>query len=229
MEKQEVSKNQNSEETKSGEYQSGTLKKPKKKRYNIYYLSMDEVNKIIEYAKNHRDRIVIKILGRTGMRRFELCNLRIKDVDFEKNSIYISRAKNNKPRSVPIDPDTLQDIKFYIGSRRSGRLIQSHNKASDGLDESRVNAIVSNTAKRAGVSNPDPTKEAVNPHMFRHSFIRHLIKEGVPPNYVQQLAGHSDIRTTLQMYGIPSFKDLQERYDQITNSFYKKQTNESRD
>ncbi|MEK6904704.1 MAG: site-specific integrase [Nanoarchaeota archaeon] len=194
-------------------------KKPKK--YNIYYLSMDEINKIIAASKNLRDRVVLKILARTGMRRFELCQLLVKHIDFNAKSIYIPLGKNKKPRSVPIDDDTLQDIKFYIGSRQHGKLIQSNNKKSDGIDETRVNAIVKNTAKKAGVKHPDPAREHLNPHIFRHSFIRHMIKQGVPPNYVQQIAGHSDIKVTLQMYGVPSFKDVQEEYQKVKESFYK--------
>jgi len=197
-------------------------KEVSKNRYNIYYLSIEEINKIIGSAKNLRDSVVIKILARTGMRRFELCNLKVGDVDFDKKIIHISKAKGGKARSVPIDKDTLQDIKFYIKSRQYGKLIQSNKKDVDGINESRINEIVRNTAEKAGVKHPDPAKKHMNPHIFRHSYIRHLIKQGVPPNYVQQLAGHSDIRTTLQMYGIPSFKDLQERYDEIVDSFYVK-------
>lgn len=199
-----------------------TFQKKIKKKYNIYYLSMDELNEIISAAKSLKDQVVLKILARTGMRRFELCNLRIQDVDFKKKRIYIPKAKANKVRSVPIDPDTLQSIKFYIGSRQYGKLIQSNKKNVDGIDESRINAIVRNTAKKAGIVHPDPIKTNVNPHIFRHSFIRHLLKIGVPPNYVQQIAGHSDIRTTLQMYGIPSFKDIQEKYNEIIHTLYKK-------
>jgi integrase len=195
-------------------------KKKSKKKYNIYYLSMNDINKIIASAKNLRDSLVLKILARTGMRRFELCNLRIQDIDYERKRIFIQKAKGNKQRSVPIDPDTIQTIKFYIGSRQYGKLIQSNKKDVDGIDESRINAIVKNTALKAGIKHPDPSKKNMNPHIFRHSFIRHLIKIGMPPNYVQQIAGHSDIRVTLQMYGIPSFNDVQEKYNEFIDSFY---------
>ena len=201
------------------EKEGGNLK-PRRSKYNIYYLSIEEINQIISATKNLKERVILKILVRTGMRRFELCNLKLKDVDFQNKRIYIARAKNNKPRSVPIDEDTLQDIKFYVGSRQFGSLIQSNNKNKDGIDESRINVIVRKTAEKAGVKHPDPTKKHMNPHIFRHSYIRNLIRLGVPPNYVQQLAGHSDIRTTLQMYGIPSFKDVQEKYEEVIKRFY---------
>ncbi len=201
------------------EVQSTKFKKTRKK-YNIYYLDLDQIKKIIASAKSLRDRIVLKLLSRTGMRRFELCSLRIQDVDFDGKKIFIAKGKGNVPRSVPIDEDTLQDIKFYMGSRQHGKLIQSNNKKIDGIDESRINMIVRKTAERAGIKHPDPTKKHLNPHIFRHSFIRNLIRLGVPPNYLQQLAGHSDIRTTLQMYGIPSFKDTQDKYNEVIKNFY---------
>ena len=191
-------------------------------KYNIYYLSMDEVNIIIDSAITLKEQVIIKILARTGMRRFELCNLRIQDIDFERKKIYIPVAKRNQVRSVPIDNDTLITIKAYIAKRKEGRLIQSNHKSSDGINESRINKIVKDVAKRAKITNPDPLKKNINPHIFRHSFIRHLLKVGVPPNYIQQIAGHSDIRSTLQMYGIPSFKDVQERYDEILPTMIKK-------
>ncbi len=185
------------------------------KKYNVYYLQIDKVNKIIDAATSLKEQVAIKILARTGMRRFELCNLRIQDVNFEGKSIYIPRAKMGGVRSVPIDDDTLQSIKFYIGKRKSGKLIQSNYKKSDGIDVSRINHIVGKLGKIAKVENPDPKRDNINPHIFRHSFIRHLLKVGVSANYIQQLAGHADIKSTLQIYGTPSFVDLQEKFNEI--------------
>src|SRR3989344_4614878 len=200
-------------------------KKPQK--FNIYYLDIKDVNKVIDSAKNLRDTVVLKILARTGMRRFELCQLKVKDVDLERKLTYIPAGKGNKPRSVPLDDDTGQALKFYMGSRQYGKLIQSNNTGNDGIDETRINAIVKNTGILAKVPHPDPTKKYLNPHIFRHSFIRHLLKIGMPPNMVQQIAGHSDIRTTLQMYGIPSFTDIQQKYNEMVSTFYEKKKDQN--
>jgi integrase/recombinase XerD len=193
-------------------------KKPIK--FNIYYLDVKDVNKVIDSAKNLRDRVILKVLARTGMRRFELCQLKVQDVDFERKLIHIPAGKGNKPRSVPLDTDTMQDLKYHVGSRQYGNLIQSNK--SDSIDETRINAIVKNTGILANVPHPDPTRKYLNPHIFRHSFIRHLLKVGMPPNMVQQIAGHADIRTTLQMYGIPSFTDVQQKYNELVDKFYEK-------
>ncbi|MBI2110771.1 tyrosine-type recombinase/integrase, partial [Candidatus Woesearchaeota archaeon] len=122
-----------------------------KEKENIYYLSMQEINKIINHARNQRDRLILRLLVTTGIRRFELCNLLVQDVNFKDKSIFVRRAKNNKPRSVPIDDKLMQEIRFYIGSRQYGRLIKSNKKSSEGIDESRINAIVRTSAERAGI------------------------------------------------------------------------------
>ena len=153
------------------------------------------------------------------MRRFELANLNAKDVDFERKRIFIAKGKganekDPKSRSVPIDDDTLQVIKFYLEGRRTGFLIQSNKKTSDGISLSQINRIVANAGKRAHVNNPNPNLKNLNPHIFRHSFSRLSLAAGIPFNMVQRIAGHADARTTLQMYGIPSITDTQELYEE---------------
>ncbi|MBI2138899.1 site-specific integrase [Candidatus Woesearchaeota archaeon] len=189
------------------------------KKFNEYYLSWEEINSIIKAAKNLKESLVLKLLARTGMRRFELVNIKIKDVDFERKRIFIERGKGGKgkdlkSRAVPIDGDALQSVKFYLGSRKTGFLIQSNKKSHDGISLSQINRIVANCAERAGIKNPNPNLKNLNPHIFRHSFSRLSLAAGIPFNMVQKIAGHADARTTLQMYGIPSITDTQLLYEQ---------------
>jgi len=189
---------------------------------NAYYLTPGEINKMIDATKNLRDKVVLKILARTGIRRSELCNLMIKAVNFDNKSLFIEHGKGGKSRHIPIDEDTLQDIKLYLNNRRYGKLIQSNNKTNDGIDESRINEIVRKVAEKADIKNPDHTKKHLNPHIIRHSFFSNMIKAGASLNHVQQIAGHGDIRTIIQMYYIPEFKDTQETYEKAIKEIYKK-------
>lgn len=187
------------------------------KNFNEYYLNWDEINAIIAAAKNLKESVVLKILARTGMRRFELTNLKVKDVDFERKRIFIAKGKGGtekdpKSRAVPVDDDTLQAIRFYIDSRKDGFLVQSNKKG--GISLSQINRIVANCASRANVKNPNPELKNLNPHIFRHSFSRLSLAAGIPFNMVQKMAGHADARTTLQMYGIPSITDTQKLYEE---------------
>jgi integrase len=189
------------------------------RKFNEYYLNWDEINQIIAKAKNLKESIILKILARTGMRRFELVNLKVKDVDFERKRIFIEKGKgaskkDPKSRAVPIDNGTLQSIRFYIEGRKSGFLIQSNRKQHDGISLSQINRIIANCAQRAGIKNPNPKLKNMNPHIFRHSFSRLSLAAGIPFNMVQRIAGHADARTTLQMYGIPSITDTQQLYEE---------------
>lgn len=198
------------------------------KKFNEYYLNWNEINQIITAAKNLKESVILKILARTGMRRFELANLKVKDIDFERKRIFIEKGKGGnkedpKSRTVPIDDDTLQTIKFYIESRKSGFLIQSNKKSHEGISLSQINRIITNCAERAGIKNPNPKLKHMNPHIFRHSFSRLSLAAGIPFNMVQRIAGHADARTTLQMYGIPSISDTQQLYEEkLVNKFREK-------
>jgi len=189
------------------------------RKFNEYYLNWDEINSIIVAAKNLKESVILKILARTGMRRFELANLKVKDIDFGRKRIFIAKGKganekDPKSRAVPIDDDTLQSIKFYVEGRKLGFLIQSNKKAHEGISLSQINRIIANCAVRANVKNPNPRLKHMNPHIFRHSFSRLSLAAGIPFNMVQRIAGHADARTTLQMYGIPSITDTQQLYEE---------------
>ncbi len=198
------------------------------KKFNEHYLNWNEINRIIASAKNLKESVVLKILARTGMRRFELVHLRIRDVDYERKRLFIAKGKGGNPkdpksRTVPIDEDTLQTIRFYLDGRKQGFLIQSNKRSANPLSLSQVNRIVANCAARAGISNPNPKVKNLNPHIFRHSFSRLSLAEGIPFNMVQKMVGHADARTTLQMYGVPSVDDTQQLYDEkLTAQFQKK-------
>lgn len=180
---------------------------------SVYYLTRDEIRKIIICAPSLRDRIIIKILARTGVRRGELRDLEIREVNFERRQIYIRSGKGDKSRTAPIDPDTLQDIKFYIGERTSGKLITSNKQDSISLKQ--INEICAKCGRIAGVRHPNPGKKDINPHLFRHSFARIMLGKGMRMEEVQEILGHSSIRTTMDVYGRPGMESVQKNYEKI--------------
>lgn len=187
-----------------------------REKESVYYLTRDEIKKIIVCSPSLRDRTIIKILARTGMRRGELRDLEIRDVDFDKRRIYIRSGKGDKSRTVPVDSDTLQDIKFYIGDRKEGKLITSNKQNTISLKQ--INEICAKCGRIASVRHPNPGKKDITPHLFRHSFARMMLEKGMRMEEVQKMLGHSSIKTTIDVYGTPGIESVQKNYDKIIES-----------
>ena len=154
-----------------------------------YYLDVSKIDSLVSSAPNPRDRIVIKLFSRTGVTRAEMQRLDIRDIDFEKKQLWIQSS--NKLRHVPVDEDTLSDVRFFIGSRKSGHLISS-NRAED-ISLKEINMITKRAGLLAGVANPDPSSKFVSPQLLRYSFIVNAYLAGVPPHYIQQKIGRAHV------------------------------------
>lgn len=186
-----------------------------KGKESVYYLSMEEMQKIADGATNFRDRVMIEVLATTGVRRAELRDLLIKDIDFNGKRIYVREGKGKKSRTVPLTRKVLTDIKQLIGNRTKGNLFTSPKSYPNGISLKQVNEIVAKCAEKAGVKHPNPGRKRVNPHLFRHSCARNWLKQGMPIQYVQKLLGHKSIQTTVDIYGTPSDKEVQKEYERI--------------
>ena len=80
----------------------------------------------------------------------------------------------------------------------------------DGITPVRVNQIVDAVAKKAGVKPPNPCRKHLNPHIFRHSFVRYARRYGLDFKIIQQILGHASIATTFDMYGSPSWDEIRD-------------------
>ncbi len=191
---------------------------PSKSAEGEHFLPLEEIDRIINAAPTFRDRVMIEVLAHAGLRRAELRDLQINDVDFEARHIYVREGKGKKPRTCRVVEQTLRDIKQLIGNRLKGNVFTSPKNYPNGLSLKQINEIVAKCARRAGVRHPNPGKQQINPHLFRHSFVRQKLKEGVPIYIVQKMVGHKSIKTTIDIYGTPSQQDIDEAYDKAINS-----------
>ncbi|MFW6037955.1 MAG: site-specific tyrosine recombinase/integron integrase [Candidatus Saliniplasma sp.] len=171
------------------------------------YLRDDEVRKLLNAPprKKTRDRLILRVLYRCGLRVSELTNLKIQDIDFEEGMITIRSGKGDKDRVVPLDADTLDLIEFYKAGAEEGTLILS--ERGDSLSTRQVERIVKKYAKKAGL------KKNVYPHMLRHSFAVHCLKAGMNLRSVQKMLGHSSLTTT-QIYLDLTGEDIKQDYEE---------------
>lgn len=146
-----------------------------------------EVRKLLRVAGRYREIFLTFLL--TGVRKSELVNLTWADVDFQKKQLSVRDAKNkNKFRYLPIHPELLQ-------------ILHRRRRKKHALED-RVFYVPATILKRfkkcldrAGIE-----KNGLDVHALRVTFITALVNQGVNPKTCQELAGHNDIKTTLQFY-----------------------------
>ncbi len=141
-----------------------------------------------------RDTAVIELLFSTGIRVSELCQLKARDLDLADGTLRIF-GKGKKERIVQItNPEVLALLRRYqrvCVAPRGGAFFQS--RLGNPLSDQSVRSAVQKYTRLAGYQG------RVTPHMFRHTLATLLLEEGVDIRYIQQLLGHSSIKTT-QIY-----------------------------
>ncbi|MFC1982633.1 tyrosine-type recombinase/integrase [Chloroflexota bacterium] len=187
------------------------------------YLLPEQVERLIAVAKNIRDKLLVRILWRTGIRVSELIGIRVPDIDFENRALVIKvqkmRKKDGKPferrRIIPIDRGTLDMVTEYLKWRKQfpykGDLLFP-------ITRQRVGQIFQKLGRRGGIEEiGDPAiskHRKLHPHVLRHSFAIHCIKKGMSIERLQKILGHAS-PTTTSVYLQWSSTDLHEDYDKV--------------
>ena len=178
-----------------------------------YTLDEADVARIIDATQSLRDKIIIELLAFTGGRRYELCLLRVKDIDFPHERIFMPTAKQgtnpyNVLREIPfINNNLKRDLQSYIELLKAKHPNIGPEDKLVPLTTTMVSIIVRDTAERAGVKSSNPRRKWIQPHIFRHTFVRYARKCGMDYVSIQEIVGHADISTTMGMYGRPTWAD----------------------
>jgi len=157
-----------------------------------FVLSREEVFKLIDSIKNSKYKLRVSLMYGAGLRVSELINLKIKDLNTEKNFGFVRAGKGNKDR-IFIIPESLKDkIEKLIAEenlQREDYLFLTNKREKYSVRSLQV--IVKRAAKLAGLD----CKE-IHCHTLRHSFATHLIEQGQTVSEVQALLGHKSPETT---------------------------------
>lgn len=149
-----------------------------------------------DYKYILRDAAVLELLFATGARVYEISNIKEENINLNTGLIRLM-GKGNKERYVQIsNPSVLAILKkYYIENKaeiqNSGFFLV--NCRGSRFTEQSIRLMLKKYTKQVGI------KRNITPHMFRHSFATYLIEEGVDVSCVQQILGHSSIKTT-QIY-----------------------------
>lgn len=164
----------------------------------------DEDSELKKKAKM-RDKVILEFLYSTGLRISELVKLQKRDIDFDERTIRV-RGKGEKDRIVLFDENTRDLIDNYIETQNQKSEYLFINKNGRKLTTRYVQMMIKEYAEKAGI------KKKVTPHVLRHSFATHLLKNGVDIRVIQQLLGHSSLSTT-QIYTNVDMDTIKSVYD----------------
>ena len=165
----------------------------------------DEMNNF----ESVRNKLIVELLYSTGMRRSELINLKMMDIDFN-NQVVKVLGKRNKERYIPLLKSVINSLKRYNGFREDIKTNQSYlllTKKGKKIYDTLVYRIINNYFSAVS------SKVKKSPHVIRHSFATHLLNEGADLNSVKELLGHSSLAST-QVYTHSSLGKLKEVYNQ---------------
>jgi site-specific recombinase XerD len=192
------------------------MARPTQHKASEFTLSIDEIQRLFcsaDPAKGApnllRNRTLLKLLYYCGLRRSEAASLDVRDIDFDRRLLHIV-GKGDKERVVPVPMNVLSDLRVLIERRTSGPVFLSQKGGSIRSDY--INLILQKAAEHAGVTNPNPRRKHVNPHLLRHSFVRHFLDGGGNLRTAAAIVGHEDPATTAKIYGTPSIEYNQAQY-----------------
>ena len=152
-------------------------------------VSLEQIKQMIAATVNLKHKLILELLYGSGLRVSEVVKLRLEDI--EGHIVRIRQSKGNKDRFAVLSQIFLADLERYLCGRETQSPWLFSSRDSRGhISVRSVQEIVESAQKRAGI------QKHCHPHMLRASYATHLIEHGTDISKVQQLLGHSDVRTT---------------------------------
>ena len=168
------------------------LKFTKRNKKLPVVLSHGEIEKILEVTVNTKYKLMIALGYACGLRVSEVVNLKVADLDIEELVVHIKGAKGKKDR-ISVLPEKLQDdLRNIIAGKKPNEFAFSSNRGGK-LTTTSLQKVFRKSLAETSI------KKLATFHSLRHSFAMRLLENGTDIRYVQELLGHSNIRTT-QMY-----------------------------
>ena len=157
-----------------------------------------------------RDKLIIDLFYTTGIRRAELINLKLQNVNISNGTLKVL-GKRNKERILPILPIISKQIILYLSEKSKLERVRDKDyfflmlkgvKLNDSFVYRVINYYFSNVSEKVKKS----------PHILRHTFATHLLNNGADLNSVKELLGHSSLAST-QVYTHNSLAELKKVYE----------------
>jgi integrase/recombinase XerD len=167
---------------------------PKRRDRLPVVLSPEEVQRLIAGAKNLYHRTILLTLYGAGLRRAELCDLKVRNIDSQRMMLRVERGKGGRDREIPLSPTLLAALREYYRWMRPQTYLfpgtRQGWRADTPITSKVVWDAVQYAVRQAGLD------KRVTPHTLRHTYATHLLEAGADLRTIQLLLGHADLSHT---------------------------------
>ena len=167
---------------------------PKAVRRLPIVLSQEEVGRLIDSASNLFHRAMLMTLYSTGVRRAELCHLKVSDIDSQRMVVHVRQGKGGRDRDVPLSPKLLETLREYWRWMKPKTYLfpgtVDHWRADVPISEKMPWQACREAAQKAGIA------KHVTTHTLRHCYATHLLEGGADLRTIQLLLGHAKLEHT---------------------------------
>ena len=164
-------------------------------------LSKNEIKRILDAPVNLKHRMMLALAYSCGLRRSEVLNLQLTDIQSARGLIFIREAKGKKDRVVPLSSRILELLREYYRCFRPKQFLFEGQGGKRYSDRS-LEKVMQQAVQRAAVNKPATL------HWLRHSFATHLLESGTDLRTIQELLGHKSSKTT-ELYTHVSTRHIQ--------------------
>ena len=176
--------------------------RPRREKVLPNVLSKEETKAILNALRNLKHKAMLSLVYSCGLRRSELLNLKLKDIDSNRKLIVVRQAKGKKDRIVPLSEKILILLRDYYKAYKPKYWLFEGQATDEHYDERSLAKVLENAVNKAGIGKP------VTLHWLRHSYATHLLENGTDLRYIQEILGHSR-STTTEIYTHVSTKGIQ--------------------
>jgi integrase/recombinase XerD len=168
------------------------ISRPRKESKLPTVLTIEEVEMMLHLTKNLKHKCILMTIYSGGLRRSELINLKVQDIDSKRMLMKLCGAKGKKDRYTLLSSRLLAELRDYYKQYRPSQWLFEGQEGGP-YSATSIERVFREAVNRAKI------RKYVTPHSLRHSFATHLLEQGTNLRYIQELLGHSSTKTT-QIY-----------------------------
>ncbi len=167
------------------------LPRPRKEDKIPVVLTFEECSRIFSQVVNPKHKLLLLLGYGAGLRRSEIVGLKWVDILFDEHKIIVRQSKGNKDRVVMLPYSIVAYLEDYRKLYPPNEWVFAGQYKGEALSVGSVQNVMRNAVQKAGL------EKKASVHTLRHSFATHLLESGTDIRYIQQLLGHTNIKTTM--------------------------------